>query len=46
MLNRATTFMRTRMFTACIDECDEIAQKIKALPEAELKDDEAYYTKL
>lgn len=34
------------MFTACIDECDEIAQKIKALPEAELKDDEAYYTKL
>ena len=46
MLNRATTFMRTRMFTACIDECDEIQQKIKALPEAELKEDEAYYTKL
>jgi len=35
MLNRATTFIRTRMFTACIDECDEIEQKLKLIDEAE-----------
>lgn len=34
------------MFTACIDECDEIEQKIKALPEAERAEDEEYYAKM
>lgn len=35
MLNRATTFLRTRMFTGCIDECDEIESKINKLPDSE-----------
>ena len=46
MLNRATTFMRCRMFTGCIDECDDIEKKINALPEAERKDDDHYYSKM
>ena len=46
MLNRATTFLRCRTFTCCVDECDDIEKKLKALPEAEFAEDKEFYTKI
>lgn len=46
MLNRATTFLRCRTFTCCVDECDDIEKKIKAIPEAEFVEDKEFYTKV
>lgn len=46
MLNRATSFIRARFFTGCIDECDEIEEKMKKLPKEELEDDKVYYSKM
>lgn len=45
-LNRGTTFMRLRAFTAAVDEYTEIEQMIDALPEKERLEDEAYYSKM
>jgi hypothetical protein len=45
-LNRATTFLRMRSFTACIDECNDILDMISRLPSKEKDEDLDYYAKM
>jgi len=45
-LNRATTFIRTRWFQGCIDECNDIERIIGNIPEKERQEDSEYYEKM
>ena len=45
-LNRATTFLRVRLFPSCVEECNDIETKINALPEKDRVEDGAFYDKM
>lgn len=38
-LNRATTWLKMRVFQNCVADCDDIENQIMALKEAEREDD-------